>query len=81
MPSLRASLLLAGLALVAAAQQCPPAITIDTKPQVFVMSDISNEPDDTMSFIRLLLHSDQYNITGMAAVVRMNKRLVICTAC
>lgn len=32
------------------------------------MSDISNEPDDTMSFIRLLVHSDQYNITGMTAV-------------
>jgi hypothetical protein len=57
-------LLLAGLAM---AQQCPPAIQIDRKPQVFIMSDISNEPDDTQSFIRLLLHSDQYNITGMVA--------------
>ncbi|GAB1738140.1 hypothetical protein NU219Hw_g2671t1 [Hortaea werneckii] len=63
------SLLLAGLATtIAAQQQCPPAITLDKKPQIFVMSDISNEPDDTMSFIRMLLHSDQYNITGMAAV-------------
>lgn len=51
-----------------AQQQCLPAISIDKKPQVFIMSDISNEPDDTMSFIRLLLHSDQYNITDMAAV-------------
>ena len=57
-------LLLAGLAF---AQQCPPAIQIDHQPQIFVMSDISNEPDDTQSFIRLLLHSDQYNITGMVA--------------
>lgn len=48
--------------------ECPPAIQIDHKPQVFIMSDISNEPDDTMSFIRLLLHADQYNITGMVAV-------------
>ena len=64
------SLLLAGLLTsLGRAQQCPPAITIDKQPQVFVMSDISNEPDDTMSFIRLLLHSDQYNITGMVAVV------------
>lgn len=38
------------------------------QPQIFVMSDISNEPDDTMSFIRLLVHADQYNITGMTAV-------------
>lgn len=49
------------------AQKCAPAIQLDQKPQVFIMSDISNEPDDTMSFIRLLLHSDQYNITGMVA--------------
>lgn len=32
-----------------------------------IVSDISNEPNDTMSFIRLLLHSGQYNITGMVA--------------
>ncbi|KAF7189700.1 hypothetical protein HII31_09020 [Pseudocercospora fuligena] len=50
------------------AQICPPAIQIDRKPQVFIMSDISNEPDDTMSFIRLLVHADQYNITGLTAV-------------
>ena len=50
------------------AQQCLPAIQTDFKPQVFVMSDISNEPDDTMSFIRLLVHADQYNITGLVAV-------------
>lgn len=50
------------------AQQCRPAIQTDFKPQVFVMSDISNEPDDSMSFVRLLVHSDQYNITGMVAV-------------
>ena len=50
------------------AHKYPPAITTDIQPQIFVMSDISNEPDDTMSFIRLLVHSDQYNITGMTAV-------------
>lgn len=49
-------------------QRCLPAVQIDHQPQVFILSDISNEPDDTMSFIRLLLHSDQYNITGMTAV-------------
>ncbi|KAK5744438.1 hypothetical protein LTR17_002148 [Elasticomyces elasticus] len=59
---------LASLIALARSQKCPPAITIDKQPQVFVMSDISNEPDDTMSFIRLLLHADQYNITGMVAV-------------
>lgn len=78
-------LLLAGL-LTSNAQRCAPAITLDKQPQVFVMSDISNEPDDTMSFIRLLLHSDQYNITGMVAVVsvlrqRFKTKTVTYTAC
>lgn len=35
--------------------------------RIFVLSDITNEPDDTMSFIRLLTHSDMYTIEGMVA--------------
>ncbi|KAK4506637.1 hypothetical protein PRZ48_000369 [Zasmidium cellare] len=45
-------------AVLSNGQRCAPAIQLDKKPQVFIMSDISNEPDDTMSFIRLLVHSD-----------------------
>ena len=66
--ALLALVTLLACACVSTSQQCPPAISIDRQPQIFVMSDISNEPDDTMSFIRLLLHSDQYNITGLTAV-------------
>lgn len=47
--------------------RCEP-YNVDTKNRVFVLSDISNEPDDTMSFVRLLLHSDQYQIEGLVAV-------------
>ena len=36
--------------------------------RIFVLSDITNEPDDTMSFIRMLTHSDMYTIEGMVAV-------------
>ena len=43
-------------------------IQASEKHRVFIMSDISNEPDDTMSFIRLLVHSDIHNIEGMVAV-------------
>ncbi|PYH45979.1 DUF1593-domain-containing protein [Aspergillus saccharolyticus JOP 1030-1] len=39
-----------------------------SKPRVFVLSDISNEPDDTESFVRFLLYSNQFQIEGMAAV-------------
>lgn len=49
------------------ATKCLPAIQIDQQPQVFVFTDITNEPDDSMSLVRLLLHSDQYNITGIVA--------------
>ncbi|KAI9731512.1 MAG: hypothetical protein M1834_004632 [Cirrosporium novae-zelandiae] len=39
----------------------------DEKPRIFVLSDISNEPDDTQSMVRLLLHSDQLDIQGLVA--------------
>lgn len=39
-----------------------------SKPRVFVLSDISNEPDDTQSFVRFLLYSNQFQIEGMTAV-------------
>lgn len=39
-----------------------------SKPRVFVLSDISNEPDDTESFVRFLLYSNQFQIEGMTAV-------------
>lgn len=37
------------------------------KPRYFVLSDISNEPDDTMSFVRLLTYANQLTIEGMVA--------------
>ncbi|KAK1516636.1 hypothetical protein CPAR01_16252 [Colletotrichum paranaense] len=38
-----------------------------TKPRVFIFSDILNEPDDSMSLIRLLLYSNQLDIRGLCA--------------
>ncbi|KAF2233799.1 cellulose-binding protein [Viridothelium virens] len=48
--------------------KCSGVSSPESRTRVFVMSDISNEPDDTMSFVRLLLHSNMYNIEGMVAV-------------
>lgn len=39
----------------------------DFKPDVFVLTDISNEPDDAESLVRLLLYSNELNIKGIAA--------------
>lgn len=47
------AVMLAGLATsTVVAQQCPPAITIDRVPQVFVMSDISNVSIDDMTYFQ-----------------------------
>ena len=37
------------------------------RPRLIVISDIGNEPDDQMSFIRLLLYSNEFYIEGLIA--------------
>ncbi|KAK9326620.1 hypothetical protein V1520DRAFT_358810, partial [Lipomyces starkeyi] len=39
-----------------------------SKPRVFILSDISNEPDDAESLIRYLLYSNQFQTKGLVAV-------------
>src|SRR5207342_1553953 len=36
-------------------------------PRLFVLTDIGNEPDDQMSFVRLLLYSNEIDIEGLVA--------------
>jgi len=61
-------LVLAGAAL-ASGQALPPTHVDDFSghPRVIVISDIGNEPDDQMSFVRLLLYSNELDIEGMIA--------------
>ncbi len=53
----------------AASQSVPPAHVDDFsgKPRVVVISDIGNEPDDQMSFVRFLLYSNEFDIEAMIA--------------
>ena len=37
------------------------------KPRVVVLSDMGNEPDDQMSFVRLLLYSNELDLEGLIA--------------
>jgi predicted outer membrane protein len=67
MPPLRRHLLL-GLALLlpaggASAADSAPA----SRPRVFVLTDIENEPDDATSLVRLLVYANQFEIEGLAA--------------
>lgn len=62
-----ASILLATAAAATTTKPCC-SITAQDKSRVFVLSDITNEPDDSMSFVRLLTHADMFTIEGIAAV-------------
>ncbi|OTA98381.1 hypothetical protein M426DRAFT_77020 [Hypoxylon sp. CI-4A] len=37
------------------------------KPRIFILSDILNEPDDSMSLIRYLLYSNEFDTRGLCA--------------
>jgi hypothetical protein len=54
---------------VARAAPLPPAHVDDFagKPRVVVLSDIGNEPDDQMSFVRLLMYSNQLDLEALVA--------------
>ncbi|MCL4788910.1 MAG: DUF1593 domain-containing protein [Verrucomicrobia bacterium] len=39
----------------------------DSKPRVFVLTDISNEPDDEQSMVRFLVYANEYDIEGLVA--------------
>ncbi|HUB52897.1 MAG TPA: nucleoside hydrolase-like domain-containing protein [Terracidiphilus sp.] len=45
----------------------PPVDNFTGKPRVAIISDIGNEPDDQMSFVRLLLYSNEFDIEAMIA--------------
>ncbi|CRK33365.1 hypothetical protein BN1708_001052 [Verticillium longisporum] len=48
------------------------------KPRVFVLSDISNEPDDAESLVRFLLYSNQFDIEGIVAVMSTWMKTKVC---
>jgi len=50
-------------------QAIPPTHVDDFtgKPRVVIISDIGNEPDDQMSFVRLLIYSNEFDLEAMIA--------------
>jgi len=45
----------------------PPPDEFSGKPRVAIISDIRNEPDDQMSFVRLLVYSNEFDLEAMIA--------------
>jgi hypothetical protein len=41
--------------------------TFATKPRVFILTDITNEPDDAESFCRYLTYANQFQTEGLVA--------------
>jgi len=54
---------------VAFSQPLPPTHVDDFtgKPRMVILSDIGNEPDDQMSFVRLLIYSNEFDLEAMIA--------------
>ena len=51
-------------------QQPSPAARVDTftgNPRLVVITDMGNEPDDQMSFVRLLMYSNEIDLEGLVA--------------
>ena len=44
-----------------------PENATDSKPRLFVLTDVSNEPDDEESLVRLLVYSNEYDPEGIVA--------------
>jgi hypothetical protein len=57
------------LTVATAAAQLPPTHIDDFagRPRVIVISDIGNEPDDQMSFVRFLMYSNEFDVEALIA--------------
>jgi hypothetical protein len=69
--TLRAAAVMLLLALVTAASPVLAQASFQTlphlKPRLLVLTDISNEPDDEESLVRLLVYADQFDLEGLVA--------------
>lgn len=59
-----------GVASAAPTHHCQNA-RYENKHKAFVLTDMSNEPDDQMSLVRLLTYSNEIDIRGIGVVTSM----------
>src|ERR1700722_13621851 len=58
----------------AQAQSDRSALPVSDKPRLVVLTDIGNEPDDSMSMVRLLTYANEFDIEGLIAVTSVHLR-------
>ncbi len=44
-----------------------------SKPRIFVLTDIENEPDDAQSLVRFLVYSNQWDVEGLVATTSVHQ--------
>ncbi len=71
MPSMRSLCLLLLLGILPVASVLCQA---SQKPRVFVLTDISNEPDDEESLVRFLVYANEYDVEGLVATTSTHLR-------
>ena len=67
------ALLLGSLAVIANAQS-PMIYEEPVRQRVFVLTDITNEPDDQESLVRFLVYANEYDIEGIVATTSTHLR-------
>ncbi len=65
--------LLGPLATLATEAKSPEDAAIGPKQRLLVLTDIEADPDDAQSLIRLLLYSNQIDLTGLVATTSVHK--------
>lgn len=53
---------------------CVNLVAADTKPRVFVLTDIENEPDDAMSMVRFLTYANHFEVEGLIATTSVHQK-------
>ena len=49
-------------------------VTVAGRQRVFVLTDISNEPDDEQSMVRFLVYANEYDVDGLVATTSTHLR-------
>lgn len=50
-------------------------VTFPSKPRIFILTDMLNEPDDSQSLVRYLLYANKFDTRGICATISTWLRL------
>ncbi len=71
--STRKSQVIARLLTIFLVGLCACALADESKPRVFVLTDIENEPDDAQSLVRFLTYANHFDVEGLVATTSIHQ--------